>query len=44
MGVNLAAIRKIVDNQLEIRISYNPYKYFVQHDEELQRAWLVQRR
>ena len=44
MGVNLAAIRKIINNKLENPISYNSYKYFVQHDEELQRAWLVQRR
>lgn len=43
MGVNLAAIRKIVNNQLEKPISYNSYKYFVKNDEELQRAWLSQR-
>ena len=38
MGVNLAAIRKIINNKLEKPISYNSYKYFVQHGEELQRA------
>ena len=43
MGLNLAAIRKIINNQLEKPISYNSYKYFVQHDEQLQRAWLAQR-
>ena len=43
MGLNLAAIRKIINNQLEKPISYNSYKYFVQHDEQLQHAWLAQR-
>jgi DNA invertase Pin-like site-specific DNA recombinase len=43
MGLNLAAIRKIINNQLENPISYNSYKYFVQHDEQLQQAWLAQR-
>jgi DNA invertase Pin-like site-specific DNA recombinase len=43
MGVNLAAIRKIVNNKLERPISYNSYKYFVHHDEELLSAWQVQR-
>lgn len=43
MGLNLAAIRKIINNKLEKPISYNSYKYFVQHDEGLQRAWQVQR-
>jgi DNA invertase Pin-like site-specific DNA recombinase len=43
MGVNLSAIRKIINNKLEKPISYNSYKYFVQHDEGLQRAWIAQR-
>jgi DNA invertase Pin-like site-specific DNA recombinase len=43
MGVNLAAIRNIINNQLQYPISYNSYKYFVQHDELLQRAWKAQR-
>jgi DNA invertase Pin-like site-specific DNA recombinase len=43
MDLNLAAIRKIINNQLENPISYNSYKYFVQHDEQLQHAWLAQR-
>ena len=43
MGLNLAAVRKIINNQLEKPISYNSYKYFVQHDEQLQHAWLAQR-
>ena len=43
MGLNLAAIRKIINNQMENPISYNSYKYFVQHDEQLQLAWSAQR-
>jgi hypothetical protein len=43
IGLNLAAIRKIINNQLVNPISYNSYKYFVQHDEGLQRAWMAQR-
>ncbi len=43
MGLNLAAIRKIVNNQLEKPISYNSYKYFVQHDDGLKKAWVDQR-
>jgi DNA invertase Pin-like site-specific DNA recombinase len=43
MGLNLAAIRKIINNQLENPISYNSYKYFVQHDQQLQQAWLASR-
>lgn len=43
VGVNLAAIRKIINNQLKNPISYNSYKYFVQHDEDLQNAWIDQR-
>ena len=43
VGVNLAAIRKIINNQMENPISYNSYKYFVQHDEQLQLAWSAQR-
>ena len=43
MGLNLAAIRKIINNQLENRISYNSYKYFIQHDQQLQLAWSTQR-
>jgi DNA invertase Pin-like site-specific DNA recombinase len=43
MGLNLAAIRKIINNQLENPISYNSYNYFVQHDQQLQQAWLASR-
>ena len=43
MGLNLAAVRKIDNNQLKGSISYNSYKYFVHHDEQFQRAWIAQR-
>jgi DNA invertase Pin-like site-specific DNA recombinase len=39
MGLNLAAIQKIVNHQLEKPVSYNALKYLVQHDEELLEAW-----
>jgi DNA invertase Pin-like site-specific DNA recombinase len=42
MGVNLAAIRKIINSKLEKPISYNSYQYFVQHDEGLRRAYTGQ--
>jgi DNA invertase Pin-like site-specific DNA recombinase len=43
MDLNLASIRKIVNNQLEKPISYNTLKYFVQHDEELLPLWKAQK-
>ncbi len=42
-GVDLANVRKLVNPELERPISYNSYKYFVQHDDELNAAWLAQR-
>jgi DNA invertase Pin-like site-specific DNA recombinase len=39
MGLNLAAIRKIINPQLEKPITYNSYRYYVQHNEELLAAW-----
>jgi DNA invertase Pin-like site-specific DNA recombinase len=39
MGLNLASIMKIVNNQAERPVSYNTLKYFVQHDEELLPHW-----
>jgi DNA invertase Pin-like site-specific DNA recombinase len=42
MGVSLASITKIVNNQLERPITYNSFKYFVQHDEELAELWQTQ--
>ncbi|HEX6385519.1 MAG TPA: hypothetical protein VF177_12685, partial [Anaerolineae bacterium] len=43
MGLNLAAIMKIINPQLEEPITYNSYRYFVQREEELLRAWQAQR-
>ena len=42
-GVNLTSIRKLVNPDLKHPISYNSYKYFVQHDLELDTAWQAQR-
>jgi DNA invertase Pin-like site-specific DNA recombinase len=39
MGLNLAAIMKIINPQLEEPITYNSYRYFVQHDETLLAVW-----
>jgi DNA invertase Pin-like site-specific DNA recombinase len=44
MGVTLASITKIVNNQLEQPITYNSFKYFVQHDEELADLWQTRKR
>jgi len=35
LGVSISAIAKIINGQLEKPISYNAYKYFINHDEEL---------
>jgi len=43
-GVDLANTRKMINPELERPISYNSYKYFVQHDAELAEAWTAQRR
>ena len=42
MGLNLAAIMKIINPQLDKSITYNSYRYFVQRDEDLFRAWQSQ--
>ena len=42
MGLNLAAVMKIINPQLEKPITYNAYRYFVQHEEELLKAWKIQ--
>ena len=39
LGLNLAAIRKIINHQLDQPASYNTYKYYVQHEEELRGIW-----
>ena len=38
LGVNLTAIRKIVNQKLKKVLSYSSYKYFIEHDEELLHA------
>lgn len=42
-GVDLANVRRLVNPELARPISYNSYKYFVQHDAELAHAWQAQR-
>ena len=42
-GVDLANTRKMINPELERPISYNSYKYFVQHDTELAKARAAQR-
>lgn len=43
MGLNLAAIMKIVNSQLNKPLTYNSYRYFVLREEELRRVWQAQR-
>jgi len=38
-GIDLANVRKLINPELEQPISYNSYKYFVEHDPELVVAW-----
>ncbi len=38
LGVNLTAIQKIVNQKMTKSLSYSSYKYFIDHDEELQHA------
>lgn len=42
-GLNLAAIMRIINPQLEEPITYNAYRYFVRHEEALLKAWKAQR-
>ena len=44
MKLPLASIRKIVNTQLETPISYNSFKYFVQHDPKLVVLWEAQKK
>ena len=37
--IDLANVRKLINPELEQPISYNSYKYFVEHDPELLIAW-----
>lgn len=39
MGLNMASIMKIINNQRERQISYNSFKYFVQHEDDLLKLW-----
>ena len=39
MGMNLASVRTIINNQLIRPITYNSFKYFVRHDEDLFSIW-----
>ena len=41
-GISLSAVRKMINPELERPMSYNSYKYFVQHDDELMKAWKFQ--
>lgn len=43
MGLNLASIQTIVNNQLEQPITYTSYRYFVRHDQELWPLWKDQK-
>jgi DNA invertase Pin-like site-specific DNA recombinase len=38
-GIDLATVRKLINPELEQPISYNSYKYFVEHDPELVGIW-----
>lgn len=38
-GIDLASVRKLINPELEQPISYNSYKYFVEHDPDLVSAW-----
>lgn len=42
MGLNLAAIMKVINNQLETPVTYNSYRYHVQHNQQLLAAWKQQ--
>ena len=43
MGVNLAAVMKLINPRLEKPLTYNSCRYFVQHEEALLKAWDAQR-
>lgn len=43
MGLNLAAIMKLVNPKLEEPVTYNTFRYFVKHEKDLQSARQVQR-
>lgn len=39
MGLNLASIRTIINNQLEKPLTYTSYRYYVSHEDELSPLW-----
>lgn len=39
LGLNLAAIRKLINPLLQKPITYQSFKYFVQHENELAQSW-----
>jgi len=43
IGLNLASIQKIINPQLEEPTTYCSYRYFVQYENEIARAWRVPR-
>jgi DNA invertase Pin-like site-specific DNA recombinase len=43
LGLDLAAIRKLVNPQLQKPVTYNTFKYFVQQEAELVSMWRTQR-
>ena len=43
MGLNLAAIMKIINPQLEQPITHNLYRYFAQREKDLYQAWQAQK-
>lgn len=43
LGVNLSDISKIINDSFEKPITYNSFKYFVQHDEDLAPIWRNQK-
>lgn len=43
MGLNLTSVRTIINHQLGKPITYNSFKYFVQHDEVLLPLWRIRK-
>jgi DNA invertase Pin-like site-specific DNA recombinase len=43
MGLNLTSIRTIINHQLSKPITYQSFKYFVQHDEVLLSLWRIRK-
>ena len=43
MGLNLTSVRTIINHQLSKPLTYNSFKYFVQHDETLLPIWRIRK-